>query len=65
MSSREVTMHLDYFKQYKLYELSTKAACDLLEQKVPSWVNLTIIQRETIAKLTGNVPLALQIISSL
>ena len=65
MTSREVIINLDYMEHDKLYELSTKAACDLLTKKIPSSLNLTTEQRERIAELTGRVPLALQIISSL
>ena len=65
MTSREVIINLDYLDHYKIYELSTKAACDLLTKKIPASLNLTMEQREQIAELTGRVPLALQIISSL
>ena len=65
MTSREIIINLDYLDHYKLYELSTKAACDLLTEKIPASLNLTMEQREQIAELTGRVPLALQIISSL
>jgi hypothetical protein len=65
MTSREVIINLDYLDHYKIYELSTKAACDLLTKKIPASLNLTMEQREKIAELTGRVPLALQIISSL
>ena len=63
LTSRETTMHLEWFKEYKLYELSTKAACDLLDLKVHG--SLKQNEREEIAELTGKVPLALQIIGSL
>ena len=65
MTSREITMHLQYFHQYKLYELSTKAACALLQQKVSHKVNVSVHEIESLAELAGNVPLALQIIGSL
>ena len=65
MTSREISLHLDYLKQCKTYELSLKSACDLLIEKVPVEVNLTSENREAIAKLTGKIPLALQIIASL
>ena len=65
MTSREITMHLQYFHQYKLYELSTKAACALLQQKVSYKVNISVHEIESLAELAGNVPLALQIIGSL
>ena len=65
MTTREISMHLDYQKQYKLYELSMKSACDLLAEQVHGIVNLTYEGQEMIAKLTGKIPLALQIITSL
>ena len=45
--------------------MSKFSACDLLIEKVPVDVNLTSEKRETIANLTGQIPLALQIIASL
>ena len=65
MTSREVTTHIEYFKRYPVYELSTQAACELLEKKLPNGTNLTTAEIEEIARLTGNVPLALQIIGAL
>ena len=65
MSSRETTLHLGEFEQYKLHELSTKAACEFLQLRLPSGVNITMEEKEELARLTGNVPLALQITGSL
>ena len=65
MTSREISMHLDYLKQFKMYELSLESACNLLIEKVPVETNLTSENREAIANLTGKIPLALQIIASL
>lgn len=65
MTSREITMHLQYFHQYKLYELSTKAACALLKHKVSKTTNITVQEVEYLSELAGNVPLALQIIGSI
>ena len=65
VTSREIFLHLDYLKQFKTDELSLESACDLLIEKVPVEVNLTSENREAIAKLTGKIPLALQIIASL
>ena len=65
MTSREISLHLDYLKQLKVYELTLESACDLLIEKIPVEVNLTSENRETIAKLTGRIPLALQVIASL
>jgi len=63
MTSRERTMHLEDFWSYKLHELSPQAAWVLLDRKVDE--RLTVVEKESIANLTGNVPLALQIIGSL
>ena len=63
MTSREITMHLEEFWLYKLHELSPQAAWELLDRKVDK--RLTVVEKESIANLTGNVPLALQIIGSL
>ena len=65
MSSRETTLYVGEFEQYKLHELSTKAACELLHARLPSGVNITMEEKEGLARLTGNVPLALQITGSL
>ena len=65
MSSRETTLYVGEFEQYKLHELSTKAACELLQARLPSGVNITMEEKEELARLTGNVPLALQITGSL
>ena len=65
MSSRETTLHIGEFEQYKLHELSTKSACELLHVRLPSGINITMEETEELARLTGNVPLALQITGSL
>ena len=65
MSSRETTLYVGEFEQYKLHELSTKAACELLQARLPSGINIIMEEKEELAKLTGNVPLALQITGSL
>lgn len=65
MTSREVTLYVGNFEQFKLNELSTEDACDLLQRMVPSGKHLTSSEKETLANLTGNVPLALHIVSSL
>lgn len=65
ITSREVTSYVDYFEPYKLYELSKKAACDLLAYKIPSGIKANLSEREELAELTGSVPLALQIVGSL
>ena len=65
ITSREVTTQIEYFKRYPVYELSTRAACELLNKKLPHGANLTSSEVEVIAKLTGNAPLALQIVGAL
>ena len=65
MTSRTTAMLTKYYEWHKVEELSTEASCMLLESKVPSRIQLGDKQKEMIANLTGNVPLALQIIGSL
>ncbi len=65
ITSREVTNPLEYFKWYRIYELSKRASCEFLEQILPVGTNLTTKQIGEIAKLTGNTPLALQIVGAL
>ena len=65
ITSREVTTQIEYFKRYPVYELSTRAACELLNKKLPPGASLTSSEVEEIAKLTGNAPLALQIVGAL
>jgi len=62
MTSREVFIHLEQFRLYKVHELTTTAACELMGQVTN---DLTFMQKETIANLTGNVPLALHIVAAL
>ena len=62
MTSREVVIHLEQFRLYRVHELTTTAACELMGQVTK---DLTFLQKETIANLTGNVPLALHIVASL
>lgn len=65
LTSRKVATFLMYVEHYKLEQLSTDASCQLLDHKVPSRIKLSHEEREQIAHLTGNVPLALQIIGSI
>ena len=65
ITSREVTIHLEYVRRYRIYELSKRASCELFEQILPVGTNLTTTEIEEIAKLTGNAPLALQIVGAL
>ena len=62
MTSRQRAMQLSQFKMYALHELSVEASCDLL-QIVTRQLNSTLC--ESIANLTGNVPLALQVVGAL
>ena len=65
ITSRMVATFTKYYEWYRVKELSTTAACELLDNKVPTTVNITKEEKGRIANLTGNVPLALQIIGSL
>lgn len=65
MTSREVTINTNSFEHFKLSELRTEAACGLLLHKLPKTINVQPSKIEELAELTGNVPLALQIIGSL
>lgn len=65
ITSREATSYIGRFEPYKLHELSKEAACDLLQHKIPDGIDSNLSQREELAELTGNIPLALQIIGSL
>ena len=62
-TSQEETLHSGSYHVHKLAPLSRKSACKLLEQKIPLILNET--EKENIAELTGEVPLALQVIGSL
>ena len=62
-TSRETLMHLEDFVTYKIQPLDTESACTLLEHKVPLLLNIT--EKSAIAYLTGEIPLALQIIGAL
>ena len=64
MTSREIALHIQYYFWYKVYELSPKAAITLLDQKLP-YLNSSLKEKEEIAELTGNVPLALHIVGSI
>ena len=62
-TSRENLMHLGNIVTYKVHPLDEKSACILLERKVPHLLNTTV--KRAIADLTGEIPLALQIIGAL
>ena len=62
-TSRSTLMHLENYKTHKVGPLNEKAACLLLENRVPHLLNLT--EKRAIEDLTGEVPLALQIIGAL
>lgn len=62
MTSREVVIHLEQFRLYRVHELTTTAAGELMGQVTN---DLAFLQKERIANLTGNVPLALHIVASL
>ena len=66
ITSREIVPFVQsYYEWFKVDELSAANAQTLLESKVAPRVSLTRDEKEKVAKLTGNVPLALQIIGSL
>ena len=54
-----------YSRFYSVSELSLNASCELLKYREQKGIKLTPYQRERIANLTGNVPLALHIMKSL
>ena len=62
-TSREFPLGLEYHS-YQLRELSPDGAISLLDQKL-SHLSLSLKEKERIAELTGNVPLALHIVASL
>ncbi len=62
-TSRMVLLHLQNFVTHKVGPLDEDAACLLLESKVPQLLNAT--EKRVIAKLTGEIPLAVQIIGAL
>ena len=64
ITSREVVSYPEYFHWHRVDELSSAAAIELLGLKVKK-LTLNENEKEQIAELTGNVPLALQIVSSL
>ena len=65
VTSRRVATFTKYYKWFKVKELTMAAACELLDRKIPTKIKLSLEEKEQIANLTGNVPLALQIIGSL
>ena len=66
ITSREIVPFAQsYHECFRVDELSATNAQMLLKSRVSSRVSLTQGETEEVAKLTGNVPLALQIIGSL
>ena len=65
LTSRKVAAFLMHFEHYRIIELSIAASRQLLENKIPYQIKLNTKEKEQIAHLTGNVPLALQIIGSI
>ncbi len=64
-TSREFTLYLENYSWYKVTELSDEGALLLLNKKLSQLTSVTTEEKEKIAELTGNVPLALQIVGSL
>ena len=65
MTSRRIATFINYYEWYRVEELSTEAACKLLENKVPKEIHLSHEMKKNITRSTGNVPLALHIVGSL
>jgi DNA polymerase III delta prime subunit len=65
LTSRKVAVFLKYIEHFKIEELSIAASLQLLESKLSSRVTISMKEKEQIANLTGNVPLALHIIGSI
>ena len=65
LTSREVAAFPEYAEWCKLDAISFAAAHELLDRRVPKSIGLDPSHKDEIAQLTGNVPLALQIVSSL
>jgi tetratricopeptide (TPR) repeat protein len=63
VTSREESLFVETSRAVKVDSLSINETCDLLDQKSPSL--LSVNEKIAIANLTGNVPLALQIVGSL
>ena len=64
ITSRKAVKQLDQFT-YPLENLSSQASCDLLLQRVTYHEGLNSTTCESIASLTGNVPLALQVVGAI
>ena len=62
-TSREVLWHSDTHFVHKVHPIGTKSACQLLEYRNPSLLKES--EKIIIANLTGEVPLALQIVGAL
>ena len=62
LTSKKWAADIDNYKLHPIYNLSPKAAVELLGKVAPS---LTDDQKRQIAKLTGNVPLALKIVGAI
>ena len=65
MTSRRLATFTKYYEWFKVGELTMAASCELLDRKVLTRVKLSKDEKVQIANLTGNVPLALQVIGSL
>ena len=63
LTAKQMTSFLGSFNNFTLRELSAESAASLLLQKLSENLNKTLVLE--IARLVGNVPLALQVIGSL
>lgn len=65
LTSRKIAVFLKYIEYFKIEELTTAASFQLLEYVISSRVTISNEEKEQIANLTGNVPLALHIIGAI
>ena len=61
MTSTKWEVDVPNYRLYPIYNLSTEAACEMLGQLIPTLKDEEIL---TIANLTGNVPMALELVSA-
>lgn len=53
MTSRRIATFINYYEWYRVEELSTEAACKLLENKVPKEIHLSHEMKKNITRSTG------------
>ena len=62
LTSKKWVANVHKFKLHAIYNLSTQAAHQLLEKLMPT---LSLKERVVIAELTGNVPLAIEVVGAI